>query len=313
MTYWQTVPPAYSARLEELAQALSACRDAFHETADTFHWEPASGSGAAAAAVTLPAPDPAIANPTGETGHRLIAEVIQIFLFGAAAHMGGLASLLRAGEVISSPPLILRAIIENCAHAVWVLGDDPDEPAEDRLARVYLEELRSAEEAKKNSGRLRGKDDPTYKRTETAYKKLKAQILARFPGSTKAELGKGVLRRQQLPGLEDAVKWMYELTESFGGTIDATTASGMYGLLSNLTHPTLYPVREQRRWVEDPATGHHVAQILIRIESVENDVRAALAAFYNALNYVTAYFGWPETALKGLQAKIEAIIPDFFR
>lgn len=312
MTYWQAMPSAYSDRLEELAQTLSACRNAFHETANEFHWEPAARSGAAQAALALPSPDPVIDKPTGETGHRLITEAIQIFLFNSAAHMGSWAALLRAAEVVATPPLLLRAVIENCAHAVWVIGDDPDEAPEDRLARSYLEELKSAEEAKMNAGRLRGKSDPTHVRTAAAWKKVKADITARFPDSTPEELSKFKLHGQELPRLEDSVMWMYELTARFGGTIDATVASGMYGLLSNLTHPTLYTVREMRVWGKDE-TGHNVANVSVAIDSVEKDVRAALAAFYNALSYVTSYYGWPETALRTLESKIEAVIPDFFR
>lgn len=312
MTYWQATPPAYAARLGELAQTLAACRDAFHETANDFHWEPVAGSGAARAATALPSPDPAIASPTTETGHRLIAEAIQIFFFNSAAHMGSWAALLRAEEVVASPPLLLRAVIENCAHVIWVVGDDPTEDPEDRLARAYLEELKSAEEAKMNAGRLRGKSDPTHQRTQTSWKKVKADINAHYPAATSEELALFELHGQKLPGLEASVKAMYELTESFGGTIGATVASGMYGLLSNLTHPTLYTVREMRAWTKDPTTGHSVANVTVTIDSVENDVRAALAAFYNALNYVTSYFGWPETAVKTLEAKIEAVIPDFF-
>jgi len=312
MTYWQAVPTAYTDRLEELAQTLTACRDAFHETANEFHWEPVAGSGAATAAAALTSPDPAIQKPTSETGHRLIAEAINIFLFNSAAHLGSWAALLRAAEVIASPPLLLRAVIENCAHVMWVVGDDATEDPENRLARAYLEELKSAEEAKMNAGRLRGKSNPTHQRTLAAWKKVKADIAAHFPDSTPEELSKFKLRGQQLPRLEDSVMAMYELTERFGGTIGATVASGMYGLLSNLTHPTLYTVREMRVWTKDERTGHFVANVTVTIESVENDVRAALAAFYNALNYVTSYFGWPETALRKLEAKIEAVIPDFF-
>ena len=313
MTYWQSLPSSYSDRLEELAQTLSASRDAFHETAANFHWEPVAGSGASEAAAALPFPDPVIGKPTGETGHRLITEAMQIFLFNSAAHMGSWAALLRSAEVIATPPLLLRAVIENCAHAVWVAGDDPDEDPEDRLARAYLEELKSAEEAKMNAGRLRGKSDPTHTRTAAAYKKLKADIAVRFPESTPEELSKFGLHRQKLPSLGDVVEWMYELTRSFGGSIDATVASGMYGLLSNLTHPTLYTVREMRIWTKDEKTGHAVASVRVTIESVEKDVRAALAAFSNALSYVTGYFGWPDTALKALESKIDAVIPDFFR
>ena len=238
MTYWQAAPREYVERLEELAQTLTACRDAFHETAEGYRWEPMAGSGAARAATALPSPDPAITNPMTETGHRLIAEAIQIFLFNSAAHMGSWAALLRAEEVIASPPLLLRAVIENCAHVVWVVGDDPTEDPENRLARAYLEELRSAEEAKKNAGRLRGKSDPTHQRTQALWKKVKADIKTHYPAATPEELAVFELHNQKLPSLEASVKAMYGLTERFGGTIGATVASGLYGVLSNLTHPT---------------------------------------------------------------------------
>lgn len=312
MTYWQTLSTDSRTRLEELAQTLTACRDAFHESANDFNWEPVAGSAAARAAAALPTPDPAIETPTGETGHRLVTEAIQIFLFNSAAHMGSWAALLRAQELIATPPLLLRAVIENCAHAVWVLGDDPAEAPDCRLARAYLEELKSAEEAKKNAGRLRGKGDPIHTRTATAYKKVKKDIAAHFPDATPETLSKWTLNGQQLPSLEDAVKWMYELTAQFGGSITGTEASGMYGLLSNLTHPTLYTVRQMRVWRKDEETGYNVADVRVTIESAEKDVRAALAAFHNALTYVTSYYGWPETAIKTLQSKIEAVIPDFF-
>ena len=144
------------------------------------------------------------------------------------------------------------------------------------------------------------------------WKKVKADIKAHYSAATPEELAVFELSGQKLPGLEASVKAMYELTKKFGGTIGETAASGMYGLLSNLTHPTLYTVREMRVWTNDPSTGHPVADVIVTIESVEKDVRAALAAFYNALNYVTSYFGWPRTAVIALEAKIEAIIPDFF-
>lgn len=313
MAYWQTVSPEFRDQLDALAQVVSSCRDAFHEIADTYHWKPAVDSPAAADAAALPSPDPQITEPGGETGHRLIAEAIQIFLLSASGHLGALAGLYRSAEVLFSPPLLIRAVIENCAHAVWILGDDPAEPAEKRLARVYLEELKSAEEARKNAGRLRAKTGPTYSNADAAYKRLKSQILSRFPDATRQMLGEWTLEEETLPGLEVAVKWMYSLTEAAGGTINQDAASGVYGLLSNLTHPTLYPVREQRRWVNDAATGHATAHLYVDVESVVKDSRAAIAAFYNALTYVTSYFGWPTQAMVALEEKIEAVVPDFFR
>ncbi len=104
---------------------------------------------------------------------------------------------------------------------------------------------------------------------------------------------------------------MYALTESYGGTIGDRAALGS-GVLSNMTHPTLYPARQRRQWVDDPAVGHAVAYLRVDLASRESEARVALAAFYNALNYVSTYFGWPAAIIDNLTAKIEATIPAFF-
>lgn len=312
MGFWQHTPAEVDARLVEIAGLFVACRDAFFNTADRFRWTPERGSGAETAALDLPSPDPAVAEPRGETGHRLIAEVVQTYLLTASGHLGGLASLYASGEVIFPTPALIRSVIENCAHAAWVLGQDPEEPSDDRLARAYLEELLSAEEAKKNAGRMRTKTHPSYVRANAYYQALKSEILERFPEATPESLGARTLNGQALPNLESAVAWMYELTKTFGGSIDGRTGTGIYGLLSNKTHPTLYPARERRVWVENPESGHHEALLRIDIKAAENDARAALAAFYNALNYTTSYFGWPTDVVDELTAVIDGIMPTFF-
>ncbi|MFE0527122.1 hypothetical protein ACFW0V_05935 [Micromonospora parva] len=299
-------------RLVEIASLFVACRDAFFETADCFHWTPARRSPAERAAAELPSPDPAVAEPLGETGHRLIAEVVQTYLLTASGHLGGLASLYASCEVIFPTPALIRSTIENCAHAVWVLGGDSDESSENRLARAYLEELVSAEEAKKNAGRMHAKTHRSYLLADKRYRALKDEIIARFPGTTMEALGNRILNGQTLPKLEAAVSWMYELTQSYGGTIDSRTGAGVYGFLSNMTHPTLYPARQLRVWADDPATGHKVANLRVDLGSAENAARAALAAFYNALTYTTSYFGWPTAIIDELTAEIEESMPTFF-
>lgn len=313
MSYWQEAPPEFGERLIELSALFLKCRDTFHEISDRYRWAPEPGSPAAEDAAELPSPDPQVLEPHGETGHRMIAEVVHTFLLTSSGHLGALASLYASHEVLFSPPLLIRAVIENCAHALWVLGDDPDESSANRLARAYLEELLSAEEARKNAGRTRTKTHASYKRFDGEYKALKAQILARFPSTTRSDLGERVLSGQQLPNLEAAVIWMYELTLRAGGTIDGKAASGIYGLLSNMTHPTLYPARQRRVWSEDPGDGYRLANMSIDIGSVEAEARAALAAFYNALSYTTSYFGWPTAVLEALEATIAETIPTFFR
>lgn len=313
MSYWQQAPPEFAQRMQELSDLFLACRDTFHEICDRYRWTPTSGSPAAEDAAELPSPDPQVAEPHGETGHRMIAEDVYSFLVTSAGHLGGLASLYASHEVLFSPPLLIRAVIENCAHALWVLGDDPDEPSVNRLARAYLEELMSAEEAKKNAGRMLTKAHSSYSRFAAEYRAIKRQILARFPGATPVELGEHKLSGQQLPNLEAAVVWMYELTEASGGTIGPVAASGIYGYLSNMTHPTLYPVRQRRMWVDDPSGEGRFANLTIDIDSIESEARAALAAFDNALRYTISYFGWPTTELDELDAVIAETIPTFFR
>lgn len=314
MTYWQHTPEEFNKRLSEIADLFAVSRSSFFETADHFHWSPAQESPAARAAAELPSPDPAVSAPRGETGHRLIAEVVQTYLLTASGHLGGLASLYRSGEVIFPTPVLIRSTIENCAHAVWVLGKDTDDSSENRLARAYLEELVSAEEAKKNAGRIGDKERPSYVSANSYYKALKVEISDRFPSTTPASLGgtPRMLNGQSLPNLEAAVKGMYELTKSYGGKIDGRTGSGIYGYLSNMTHPTLYPTQQRREWVTDPETGHRVANLRVDLASTEREARSALAAFYNALTYTTSYFGWPTIVVDGLTDKIASSMPTFF-
>lgn len=313
MGYWQRTSGGFDDRLVEIADLFVASRDAFFVTADRFHWTPWPGSPAAQAAAELPSPDPALSAPRGETGHRLIAEVVQIFLLTASGHLGGLASLYRSGEVTFSPPALVRSVIENCAHAVWVLGEDTG-GCEERLARAYLEELLSAEEAKENAGRMYGKSHASYESANNHYRILKAEIMERFPGTTRESLGASprALIGQSMPRLGAAVEWMYELTRSYGGRIDGRQAAGVYGHLSNMTHPTLYPARQRRTWVEDADTGHGVADLQVDLGSITSFARAALAAFYNALTYTSSYFGWPTDVIDELATVIERSMPTFF-
>jgi len=303
---------AVDQRLLELADLHRACRAAFLETANQFHWTPGPGSVAALASAELPSPDPAIADPQGETGHRLIAEVVQTYLLAASGHLGGLASLYATNEVFFSPPALIRATIENCAQALWVLGSGVDELAEERLARAYLQELLSAEEAKKNAGRMHRKSHPSYKLAKQRLRRLEANVRTRFAKVEVDEDRKWAINDLSLPGPGEAVAWMYELTKSMGGTISRGSGAGIYGFLSNKTHPTLYPARQWRVWEEDQAAGHHVAYLRADLDVIERESRAALAAFYNALTYVTSYFDWPDNVLDELNAAFEESMPTFF-
>jgi hypothetical protein len=79
--------------------------------------------------------------------------VLYFYLYSASEHLGSLGALDTMQEVLVSPGVLLRSVLEHCAVSMWVLQRG-DGALEDRLARAYLEELASAEEAKKTSGRL---------------------------------------------------------------------------------------------------------------------------------------------------------------
>jgi hypothetical protein len=297
-------------RLLELAEAFFACRVAFFGTAE-FHWEPAPGSAAERDAAALPSPDPRVKNPAGATGFLLVSEAISSYLLVASAHMGGLAALHAAGEVIFPPGILVRSVLENCAHAMWIPGDTPEEPAGSKLARAYLEELISAEEAKKNAGRLEPKTSPQHQDAAAEFKRRRQEALDVFPGTTPEDLAKRQLAGQQLPNPEACVAWMYRLLESAtASSIDERTGTGVYGFLSNMTHPTLYPARQLRVWHEaDGHAGHMTSTLYLDIGFVERQASAAIVVFYNALAYITSYYGWPPEPHDRLTAAIDRILP----
>jgi hypothetical protein len=301
---------AAQARLAELADLCHTCRAAFLATADRFYWRPAPGSEAEVLAATLPSPDPLLLEPRAETGHRLVAGVVQTYLLTAAGHLGGLSGLYRTTEVLFTPGMVVRGVIECSARVMWVLGDGNDGP-EDLLVRAYLEELLSADEAKKASGRLGGKTTDQYKAREKTYKDLKAEIVGRFPGTTLDDLGRWTLGGQTLLKPGTAVTWMYGMLENHGGSvISSKMAEGIYDYLSNVTHPTLYPTRDLRDWVPSPDhPGEIVAILSVEPDFIERQTSAAVLAYYNALSFVTSFFGWSSDIHDQLTEAIDRVLP----
>lgn len=164
-----------------------------------------------------------------------------------------------------------------------------------------------------NAGRLGAKSGPIHTQAKDDYKALKRQILARFPGADAATLGRWTLGDQTLLGPEATVAWMYALAEKAGASsVGDRAALGIYGFLSNMTHPTLYPARQLRAWTDDPAVGHPVAYLRLDLDFLERQASAAVTAFYNALSYVTSYFGWPRSVHDELTAKIDQAMPTLF-
>ena len=150
---------ADEARLEELAELYLACRAAFRDLTEETQSRPYPNSYAARDVQSLVARDP----PIAETSEQLITWLVQLYLYAASEHLGGLGALYGRHEVLIAPLVLARSVLEHSAHSIWIIGNANDDP-QDRLARAFLEELLGAQQAKVQGGRLLTKTSEEYGR-----------------------------------------------------------------------------------------------------------------------------------------------------
>ncbi|WP_182524289.1 hypothetical protein [Nocardioides dongkuii] len=87
----------------------------------------------------------------------------------------------------------------------------------------------------------------------------------------------------------------------------------MYDYLSIVTHPTLYPSRQMTEWLPHPEhLGELFAQLTLDVSDVEKEVSAAVLAFYQALSYVTSFYGWDLSVFGRFRAEVERSLPNAF-
>lgn len=311
LMYWQDVPGEARTRLAQLADVLDACRGVLHALTAHTHWQPGSPSLAASDVQALPCPDPRIPQAGVSSGFGLISEVVSSYLLAAGGHLGALAALYRPAEVFYAPALLVRVAVENSARAMWVLGADVEESADARLARAYLEALLSDEEQKKNTGRLGPKTSPVHQNAVARFRQRRSQVQIVFPGTTPDMMGAGQVGGQTRLRPEECVTWMFELLERHAAsTISARQGEGLYGFLSNYTHPTLYPTQQMREWVDH---GDHASSVhCLEIGFLDRQAQLAVVVFYNALSFVMSYFGWPTDRHDELTALIDRAMPGVF-
>lgn len=302
-----------SVRLEQLAQLADSCRGAFHAVSAESHWRPTLGSAASAAQDLINHKDPASSGDGVMAGFDLVSEVVVTYLEIAAGHLGGLATLCRAGEVFFAPAPLVRSVMENSAHAMWVIGDKPGEPA-DILARAYLEEFASCESAKRAAEKIGSEEDDGYQQANRRRTIVRDRAIAAFPGTTRTDLSEKKPGRkiadQVLPGAVAGVKWMFELLHTRAdGTVTEHQASGIYAFLSSGTHPSLYQVRQLRVPVDHG--DHHGTILRMDVAFFERLLAAAVMPFYGALSYVLSFYGLDSTAHDKLTEEIDAVLPGF--
>jgi hypothetical protein len=301
----EAYPERDAIRFTELAELFLRCREAWRRVTIETQGHPTSGSAASR-------DQHDVANriaPGRGNAHLLIAAVIQRYMLAASEQFGGLAALYGAQEVLYAPSAIARSLLEHCAGAAWVLGLN-DDPADTRLARAYREELKSAEEAKKNAGRLLGKQHAQHQTMTEQFKRCTVEINEVFPGGwTTDGHGHRLLLGQELPGPEASVAWLLSRFLTRPHTVEVS--QGTYGYISNLAHPTLY--RISGMWAATERDGKRVAVLDVRVEDRNKMAQLIVSPYYELLARVIVYHGWPPGEHSKLTTAIDRLLPGMLK
>lgn len=229
-------------------------------------------------------------DPTYPDGlHARLGFLVYFYMSAASEYLGGLAVLYATKEVVFPPGPLIRAVLEHCARVFWVLQQG-DSPLEDKLARLYLEELLSAEQAKTTAGRLEGKDSDQYHARKAAFKALRVEAEGAFGEAILDEHGRATIRSQQLIGLQDCVAWMYEFLSH---PLRHRQGHGVYDYASNISHPTLYTHFDM--WGRGEVDGQPALVSHLSVDDHEKRVGMAVVPFYEALGHLSSYNGWATT------------------
>lgn len=293
---------ADKARFAEFAALYLACRQAFRELTEQTQSRPYPNSYAARDAQALLARDP----PIAETSERLITWLVQLYLYAASEHLGGLGALYAQHEVLIAPLVVSRSVLEHSAHAIWIIGNANDDP-QDRLARSFLEEVLGMQQAKVQAGRLLTKSSAEYQRRSELYRTVKRDAEFTFEPPHRDDMGRPMLRGQRLPSPGAMVMLTNRVLSH---PLPDDVMRGTYGFLSNYVHPTPYPVREL--FIVRESEGGTVPELTVGLGFHERLTKLVVVPFYNALTYVASYHGWPSARHAQLSDDIDRVLPDVF-
>jgi hypothetical protein len=159
---------AESQRFREIAEALLACRNVLRTLLTESKGRITRPSASAADLDAFASRDP----PVPEPWPMAVLKTTTMYLYGASEHLGALAALYTSEEVLLSPLVLARCAVEHAAYARWIIGD-PNESADDRLARALLDEIHSAMTAEVNAGRRFGKDSSEHRARTDMFEAVK--------------------------------------------------------------------------------------------------------------------------------------------
>ena len=244
--------------------------------------------------------------PIAPTSERLITWLVQLYLYAASEHIGGLGALYPLGEVLVAPIVLARCAIEHSAHATWIIGD-PNGDAQDRLARAFLEEISGAEQAKMQAGRLFEKSSDEHRRRAEHYGAVKQDAEYTFEPPHQDDNGKPMLRGHLMPSPEAIVLNMNRVSTQ---PLPDDVMQGTYGFLSNYVHPTPYALGEL--FTVHESGGEQIPELNRDISFHERLARLVVVPFYHALTYVASYHGWAPERHRQLSDDIDRLLPGVF-
>jgi hypothetical protein len=235
------------------------------------------------------------------TVHALLDFHSYNYLNAAGEHMRGLGALYDKQEVLISPPVLIRCVLEHSARVVWLLADD--QQPEDRAARMYLDLLLSTVERKKTSGRFFGKDSQQYRVSAQMLERIRNEAATIFGEAVVDDHGQHRIRGQQMPRLADCVA---DLLARLSTNADERDHRGVYDRMSNLTHPMVYPhVEMWKTAIEDGETTFVSA---VTPEDHQHHASLAVAAFNEALHDAISYHGWNQAPFEEWREKVAQLL-----
>jgi hypothetical protein len=284
-------------RLQLLSFAFYRCHAAFTASLDAHEADGGRVEGAPAHLdqQRLASREP----PYPPSVHALIEFHSYCYLSVVGEHMRALGALYDKQEILNSPPVLIRSVLEHSARVVWLLEDD--QQPEDRAARVYLDLLLSTVERKKTSGRFFGKDSEQYRGATELLAHVRNEAETIFGEPVVDDQGQHRIRGQRMPGLEECVATLLARTGAHAGAHRSA-----YARMSNLAHPTVYPHVEMLNMkIED---GEKILEHAVAGEDHQQHAALAIAAFSEALNHVISYQGWPRGQYEQLSGTIEQLL-----
>lgn len=230
--YAQRVTDPQREHLAELASVLELGRQTFFAQGDLFEWSAQPGS-VGADEYEAAAHGVALANMAT---HAPAAASVMIRT--AAEQLAGLAATLRAGEVFGALEPVVRAALENCAYACWIM--DPQVSGEQRGERVLAAELTTVDHLRSALEEVVGAGSADSVELDARYDQLVAVVESLYPPfvAPKGNSHTHTVGGERYPRFTQAVAaWA---NGPGGGHV---SGRGIYGLLCSDTHPKALAAR----------------------------------------------------------------------